>query len=220
MHLRFTPFCHFAGPLMLAIMAITLTACTIGPLEISLRDHGSPPPTQDPAVASTVTAVFATNTAIAMLRTATADAAALAPAQVTPPPAAPATVPPLQGTTPQLRLEYSPESFALINTGNRAEDISSLRFQSAGGELASTLWDNGFLTTSLYAFPPGDCLMAWGLNAEMQEKPAACDVRHVWIAVSSQQAFWQVTGTFSVFWQGQLVAECAGSAGTCTITPP
>lgn len=205
-----------AALLALVFLTCLLPACSVGPLEISLRGNDGQP---DPNVASTVTAVFATNTAIALLRTATAEAPVAVPDQATLP-ASPTVAPVLQSASSELRLVYSPDSLALINTGSRAEDISGLSLRGSGGELSIASWDNGFLTASLYAFPPGDCLMAWGLNTNFQDKPAACDVRHAWIAVSDQQAVWQTAGTFSVYWHGQPVTECAGYSGVCTIIPP
>ncbi len=210
-------YTRFHPMLAFLLAAVLLPACTVGPIEIRLR--GDSPAASDPSIASTVTAVFATNTAIAVLRTATANAVANAPAQATLPAALQGTsIPP--GPSSELRLVYSSESLTLVNTSNRTLDISGLSFRSAGGELSIGRWDNGFLTASLYAFPPGDCLMAWDLNTEYQDKPAGCDMRHAWIAVSSQEAFWQNGTIFSVSQLGEPIAECVTAAGACSFNLP
>lgn len=204
--------------LLLVGLSFALAACTVGPFEVSLRGNAANQfASSDPAVGQTVTAVLATNTAIAVLRTATAVAfvPAQPPAVTSPPPTA---IPQIEASG--LRLVYSPDSFMLLNTGTRQQDISGLSFHSTAGELSISSWDNGYLTASLYTFPSGDCLMAWGLNAEYQDKPSDCDVRHAWIAVNNQQMFWQDAGTFSVRWYGQPVAECATNSGSCAVTLP
>lgn len=200
--------------LCLTLPLLALGACTVGPLEISLRGRMD---NESPYTAQTVTAVFATNTAIAALRTATAISA---PVMSTMPGIPVTATPASQVVFSDLRLVYSQDSFTLLNTSGRTRDIAGLSFHSPAGELSIDSWDNGYLTTSLYAFPTGDCLMAWGLGTETQAKPVECATRHSWIAVNSQQTFWQDSGSFGVRWYGQHIAECLVSATFCDIRLP
>lgn len=205
-------------PLVTSVLLVflmgALSACAIGPFEITYRNGGT---SQNAAM--TVTAVFATNTQIAAFRTATA----LAPTpQASPIPQstlAPATIAPPVATN-DLLLVYSPESFSLINTVGRTLDLTGISFHSDTGELMSTQWDNGFLSSSLLTFPSGDCLMAWGLDTELQPKPADCGTRHAWIAVNSSQLFWQTSNVFSVRNYGQQIASCVAANGACNVNLP
>jgi hypothetical protein len=201
-------------------MLSLLSACTVGPFDISFRGSASSNSAgqQQSDLASTVTAVFATNTQVAVLRTATALSQAAAPSlvQATLPPA------PIQPSTPasDLRLTYDENTFTLYNISLTVQDIAGLSFHSDRGELNSAQWDNGFLSASLSTFPAGDCLMAWGINTEGQAKPADCRTRHAWIAVRNQETFWRTDTIFSVRCYGQNIAECQAVAGVCLVNLP
>lgn len=204
---------HFAIiTVLLVLLGGVLSACAVGPFEIGFRGTDSLPQAN-----LTVTAVFATNTQIAALRTSTAVAA---------PPVAiqQATLPPVTAAPPAstrgLQLVFSPDSFTLVNSASRPLDIAGLSFHSDAGEMAITEWDNGYLTASLYSFPADDCLMAWGLGSTNQPKPAGCRTRHAWLAVNSSQVFWQTSGAISVRWYGQPIAVCAATSGSCEIDLP
>lgn len=223
--------------LLFAVMMVVLlfsAACTFPvdffrpPEEVSLPDD---------QVALTVTSVLATNTQIAILRTGTAVAAvgmgtppaagalptitpAAAVPSVTPipPTAAPPTAPPVQAG--DVMLMYNPTSFTLLNMTGGSLDIAGLTFHSDTGNFEAVRWDNGFLSASLYTFPPQDCLMLWPVGTAMQPKPAECDTRHAWLGVNELQTFWLTAGMFEVRYYGQTLGMCAGTATSCVVDLP
>jgi hypothetical protein len=207
-------------PLILLVTILLLAACSFSPLDVIRRDTSAQSP--NPDLALTVTAVYATNTQIAIWRTGTAvalPAVATAAAFATQPPLM-TTLPPVPPDQGDVTLIYSPEALTLLNTSGRALSIAGLSFQGEGSVVPISLWDNGFLSASLFAFPSGDCLMAWPLNTNGQPKPNNCGVRHAWIAVNGNQTFWLAPASFTVYWGGQPIASCPANAGTCVLDLP
>lgn len=196
------------------------SACTVGPFQVAYRPDNNPEANTVSDIASTVTAVFATNTHIAVLRTATAQAQPFIPTSEPVQPAPPSAIPGPPVPVGDIRLTYNEDAFTLTNTSGTTRDIAGLSFQSDRGALSVGEWDNGYLTAPLYAFPAGDCLMAWSVNTEGQPKPVDCRTRHSWIAIRDQQAFWRTDAAFTVYWNGQPIATCQGIAGTCPVTLP
>ncbi len=218
-------------PSLMALWALLVAgmACNFGPYHLATS---TPPGSND--LALTATAVLATNTQIAVWRTGTAQASAAtsAPAllpttPVTPLPTdAPIPAPSIATTTApppaegEVLLAYTGEILTLYNTARRPIDIAGLSFHSETGELLASQWDNGYLTASLYAFPPGDCLMAWTLETPQQARPTDCNTRHAWIAVNATQSFWRAANGFEVRNYGQPLTQCPGGDGTCAIRLP
>ena len=134
-----------------------------------------------------------------------------------PPTATPQPAPATQG---DVRLVYNGPVFTLYNNTTQAIDIAGLSFHSDSGEVTISRWDNGYLSTSLYVFPAGDCLMAWTLDAQQQAAPPDCGTRHSWIAVNNQQDFWNNAAAIEVRWYGATVTTCPGGDNTCFITLP
>ena len=210
--------------ILFGLSVFLLGACSFNPIDLVRRDPASQQLNSD--VALTVTAVYATNTQIALWRTGTAAAAVgvfatQPPLAVTQPPAV-ATLPPAPPAQSQsdVLLLYSPQALTLLNTSGRALSIAGLSFQGDGAVVPISLWDNGFLSASLFAFPTGDCLMAWPLDAGSQAVPAECGTRHAWVAVNGNQTFWLATAAFRVYWNGQPIASCPANAGTCLLDLP
>ncbi len=191
--------------ILFACIALVITACSVGPFEISIRQA---PNANN--IGLTVTAALATNTQIAALRTSTAVASIAPIIQPTQPPAS-------QG---DVLLVYTGDALTLYNNTNRAIDVAGLSFHSDRGELPANTWDNGFLSASLFAFPPGDCLMVWPVDIPQQLKPGDCETRHSWLAVNSLQTFWLTDSVFYVRWYGQLITTCPGGINTCYIDLP
>jgi len=119
-----------------------------------------------------------------------------------------------------VRLIYSPQSFALLNTSGRTLDISQLAFESDNGVMVAGRWNIESLSAPLFAFPSGDCLQAWAAGSEFQAAPDGCDYRHAWVAVSVDQIFWVNVGSFRVRRGAEVLATCGGNAGTCDFALP
>ena len=215
--------------ILFGLSVFLLGACSFSQIDLVRRD---PAQQLNSGVALTVTAVYATNTQIALWRTGTAVAlpataaagvviATQPPLAVTQPPVV-ATLPPAPPAQGQgdVLLLYSPQALTLLNTSGRALSIAGLSFQGDGAVVPVSLWDNGFLSASLFAFPSGDCLMAWPLDAGSQPVPAECGTRHAWVAVNGNQTFWLTTAAFRVYWGGQPIAACPANAGTCLLDLP
>lgn len=200
------------GILLIVCAIVTIAGCTVGPFEIAWRN----PEPDDTDLAETVTAVLATNTQIAIYRTSTAVSQPVSTSQ---PPISAATQPPVISPD-QIMLIYSEDVFTLLNIAGFTVDISGLSFTSNTGNLMVSAWDNGFLTASLYAFPAGDCLMAWQVGNGDYPRPDNCGTRHAWLAVSNSAAFWTSENGFEVLWQGQPLFHCRAEIGSCAFTLP
>jgi|GEM_PF-949065 len=119
-----------------------------------------------------------------------------------------------------VRLAYSPTSFALINTSGRDLDLSRLAFESDSGVMVASRWNVESLSRPLSAFPSGDCLQLWQAGTEFQAIPNGCNYRHAWIAVSVDQIFWVNTNSFRVRRDAELLTTCSISAGACDFALP
>lgn len=210
------------------------------------REGLVPSPTLDPQGSSTPTLALtlATNTPTPPMRTlfpsATPIGFASSPtpnvivvtAEPTTTPA-PATAVALAPTVPfstlapptpipsDLRLVYDETSFALINISARMLDLTGLSFQRAASILAIERWNTQFLTTSLAAFPPADCLQAWDMNITSLPKPSACRTRHAWIAVNGSAQFWRDDTPGAVFTVNRpegVIAVCEIWRGECDVS--
>lgn len=120
-----------------------------------------------------------------------------------------------------LRLYISPDTVVLQNTLETALDIRELRFASDTAVLEALRFDNGFLTTSLSSLPPGDCLQVWGLEVQQPlPRLPQCDVRHGWIAVGTNSAFWRNTPQIRVLRGDQIIGMCpvSTSASVCDLS--
>ena len=120
-----------------------------------------------------------------------------------------------------LLLIYDTVSFSLVNTSGADLDLSGLGFASASGVVNISEWDTQFLSRSLNAFPPNDCLQAWSIfDEEWSVRPSECNVRHAWIAVNEAQMFWTNTDAFTVSRGGAVLATCAVNQGRCEVNFP
>ncbi|MEQ8677897.1 MAG: CAP domain-containing protein [Aggregatilineales bacterium] len=120
-----------------------------------------------------------------------------------------------------LLLIYDTVSFSLVNTSGADLDLTGLGFASASGVVNISEWDTQFLSRSLNAFPPNDCLQAWSIfDEEWSVRPSECNVRHAWIAVNEAQMFWTNTDAFTVSRGGAVLATCAVNQGRCEVDLP
>ena len=120
---------------------------------------------------------------------------------------------------PDLLLVYNSAvpSFDLINVSGRELDIASLQFAGNGRQVGADVWlKSGDITSSLTRFARNDCLGLWGLGAGYQPVPPECTTRHSWWE-SNNIVFW-TSGTFTVSYNGRVVAVCEASAGRCPVT--
>ncbi len=134
---------------------------------------------------------------------------------VQPPTIPPPTVAPIQPPTqapnivPDVRIFSYGQSVTVINVAGHALNLRPLRLQSGAGTLDATMWDNGYLSAPLDAFPNGDCLQVWGLGVPgTLPQPPQCDTRHAWLSVGPQYAFWEGVSQFQVLYGGREVAVC------------
>ena len=153
------------------------------------------------------------------------------------PPTIPPTIPPPTQApivVPDVRILSDGQSVSVINVAGRPLNLRPLRLQSGAGALEATMWDNGYLSASLDAFPAGDCLQVWGLAITgTLPQPPQCRTRHAWLSVGLQYAFWEGVAQFQVLYGGRAVAVCqvgvpcdvsfsasAPAASVPTLAPP
>jgi hypothetical protein len=116
-----------------------------------------------------------------------------------------------------LLLVYTYESFTVMNISGRPLYMEGLSFYSGTGEMFGRVWDNGFLTAPLNAFPNGDCLQAWNRDFTELPKPDFCNYRHSWMRLSDLETFWWNTDRFDVYQWENRVGTCLVSTGRCEI---
>ncbi len=119
-----------------------------------------------------------------------------------------------------LTLVYSLDSFSLINTSGQTLDLSGIVFESDTGVFSANRWNTEFLTRQLNDFPSGDCLQVWGVNEELQSKPAGCNTRHSWVAVAPDTQFWRNTNQLRVRNGSEQLGVCDLRTGQCIIRFP
>ncbi len=130
------------------------------------------------------------------------------------------TLTPYPTNTPRpmdLLLVYNYDSFTLINVADRPLYIDGISFYSPSGEMFGRVWDNGFLTAPLNAFPSGDCLQAWNREYDQLLKPDMCSYRHSWMRLTNEQTFWRNSDTFDVYQWENRIASCLVSTGQCLV---
>jgi len=139
--------------------------------------------------------------------------------------AAPDTVPEptavSQPTYPaELRIFTNEDGVVLLNTAGRPLNLSDLVFESDSGVFAAARWATPDLSRPLSAFPDGDCLQAWNVGGEFQQRPEACELRHGWVAVANEAQFWNGATTFRVRRGAEVMATCETRAAFCDVPWP
>lgn len=119
-----------------------------------------------------------------------------------------------------IRLYISENSITLQNTSSGNLDVSNLSFRSSTGTFAVVRWETDALSRPLTELPRADCLQVWPLGIERQAPPAACEIRHAWVAARPDEVFWQGTNTFEVLQSGVMVGQCETRTETCDIDLP
>jgi len=119
-----------------------------------------------------------------------------------------------------LMMVYSLDSFGIINTSGQLLDMTGLVFESESGVFVATRWQTDFLSQPLNAIPTGDCLQVWGVNEQLQSKPANCNTRHGWVAVASEAQFWRDVAQFRVRYGSDYLGTCDARAGQCGLNFP
>lgn len=130
------------------------------------------------------------------------------------------TITPFPTSTPRpmdLVLVYNYDSFTLVNISGRPLYIDGIWFLSPSGEMAGRVWDNGYLTAPLNAFPNGDCLQAWNREYDQLPKPDFCGYRHSWMRLSNEQTFWRNADYFDVYQWENRITTCLISTGRCEV---
>lgn len=119
--------------------------------------------------------------------------------------------------TRRIRLDYTPNTFAITNIGGQTLNISSLRLSDGEKTFSAMAWndDNGYL----WQFPTGDCFQIAVSGTQNPIKPASCELRHGWVSVKTSQKFW-TSDTFEVYLNNNIVGECDTDASACVIDLP
>jgi hypothetical protein len=118
-----------------------------------------------------------------------------------------------------LRLEYTDESFALINTAGRPLYIEGLWFESQSGVLQVGRWATEYLSAPLDYFPDRGCLQAWGFRVDaVLSPPESCQIRHGWVVVNDDQRFWRDAEIFTVNRYDEAVTVCIVAMGSCDVS--
>lgn len=171
-------------------------------------------PIAQPTVAETQTAL-PTRDPLVLTLAAPMPTATLDPRlSVTPPPTVAFTFTP-QPSRAELRLFISQESITIQAVGDQALDLTGVELASERGRLPLNRFDNGFLTASLAAFPPLDCLQVWTTNtSQVLPRPAQCGMRHSWLAVTPEGQFWADVASLRVERNGMLLGMCSVDPST------
>jgi uncharacterized protein YkwD len=119
-----------------------------------------------------------------------------------------------------VRLTIDENGFTLLNTSGAALDLTGLAFESDGGVFPVSRWQTDALTRPLNNFSAGDCLQAWEVGGEYQAAPAACRLRHAWVAVGQDAQFWQNARTFRVRVGGNVLTTCETRSPVCEFNMP
>jgi len=115
-----------------------------------------------------------------------------------------------------IRLEYSTESFTLINLRDIPMYVEGLYFEGDSGAMDVNRWRTEFLSADLTSFPANGCLQVWGVDIDsVLTPPPTCEVRHAWIAVNDNDDFWRSSTTFDVYRFGELITSCSINIGVC-----
>lgn len=120
-------------------------------------------------------------------------------------------------------LIYDQRTLILLNASGQTVDISNLLFQSGNASFRSNRWANG--TRPVTALPSGDCFQIWLSDAGTLPQPDYCIARHRWLAVTSENAFWNGSTGDAVFFvqrNDDLVGTCVSTAETsrCEFSVP
>ncbi|HEX2909017.1 MAG TPA: hypothetical protein VHO69_19245, partial [Phototrophicaceae bacterium] len=146
------------------------------------------------------------------------------PAQLLVPPMTPTPTLTPEPPKPELLLVYDNRSLAVINQSRRALNLYDLELVGAGMRLPMTWWLKSLGLSpdfQLYAFPAGDCALAWSFTeATTPRPPAECRVMRAGRSqLTPSQLFW-LEGSFEVWLDGQVVGTCQAAARRCEVELP
>jgi hypothetical protein len=131
---------------------------------------------------------------------------------------------PTAQSQPEIRLAYNEDSFILFNISPVPQNISGLAFEGDSfGSMAASEWrDMGTIGDEISRILPESCLQAVTRLEAVQAGP--CRNFYGWFQQASARFhFWTAANgnrTFTVTNNGQPVAECEVSAGSCEFTLP
>lgn len=132
----------------------------------------------------------------------------------------PVTATATTGAVPAVLLVYDARNLTVINVAGRPLDLTSLVIASTTQSLPLTRWQTPWLSGSLTAVAPGDCLGVWAWNEAAElPVPGACRFRRGVINVAPDERFW-AEGDFTVQQGGVVLITCQARAGTCAIALP
>lgn len=127
---------------------------------------------------------------------------------------------PTSPSTSNVIVLYDARALSLINTGQRALDVSEVVFVRPDQSFAVSRWATEWLSGSLTALPGGDCLGVWSWNeGGMLEKPTQCRQRRGVLTIAPDRLFW-MRGDFEVHWRGAVLATCRLGGNRCEFVLP
>lgn len=109
-------------------------------------------------------------------------------------------------------------AFTLQNVSGAEINLGPLSFSGAGITMPASVWTE-YTSSPLESFKSRGCLMIWGFGVDEQPAPPECgDARQGWIT-SDNAVFW-TGGSFTVSYNGAVVATCDTAAGRCDVNLP
>jgi Tol biopolymer transport system component len=141
---------------------------------------------------------------------------------VTPPgqPTPAATAPAVNPGAQDLLLLYNTTApaFTLQNVSGKALNLSPITFAGAGLTVPASIWV-GYTVSPVESFKSLGCLMIWPFGIPQQPTPAECgDARQGWVE-NGRYIFW-TQGSFTVSYNGVVVATCNTADGRCMVDLP
>jgi uncharacterized protein YkwD len=124
------------------------------------------------------------------------------------------------GGAEDIAIIYDSRSLAILNTSGAARDLSRLDMVSGTTTFPITRWQSQWLAAPLNAFPANDCLQTWSWDEQEDvPKPSGCRNQRGVTLLAPEARFW-LTGSFTVQWDGIVVATCLAEAGRCAVDLP
>ncbi len=162
-------------------------------------------------------------------------ATSLARANVTPTPLPPTPTPITQNVVvqptaqqtavassgePNVMLIYSARTLTLQNISAAPLAVREIILRGGGVNLPVTFWDTQWLSGSLDALAPRDCLQVWAwTEASALPQEPACRQRRGVINVAPDRLFWR-SNDIEVVWRNTTLAICTIAQTTCAFRVP
>jgi Tol biopolymer transport system component len=131
-----------------------------------------------------------------------------------------ATAPAVNPGSQDLLLIYNTTApaFTLQNVSGKTVNLTPLTFTGGGLTVPASVWTE-YTASPLENFKAVGCLMIWPFGIAEQPAPPECgDARQGWIE-NARYIFW-TQGSFTVSYNGAVVATCNTADGRCAVDLP